>query len=344
MAVILVALGSNLSRAGSGSSSAPPPAETKSAKSDGFIFSLLPKSFQKNPRLDFNIVTEMTAAGKKVPVPSPQKPAYYVAESGGMHNEGLLGGEGNLRPPAPEQLRRVLEKALAESGYLPAEPAAQPASLAIIYQYGAHGFNPPAPLVDAPPDGVAAPPPDPAGTGDVPVPEIVIRKTLLDRAALIGGAKFVREVALAMEQVDHKASMQRVFTAPEGGDFMGSTGDMLRDPFEELRGRSAEMERLVDELFSSSFFVVATAYDYAALAKGQRRVLWRTKMTVNSLGVNMVESLPPLIASAAPYFGRETSDPVVVTKRISREGRVEIGTPTVVPDKPAEPAKDTAKK
>jgi len=164
---------------------------------------------------------------------------------------------------------------------------------------------------------------------------------LLERAGLLGGAKFVREVADAMEQVDQKAGLQRAFVAPEGGDFMGSVGDMLPDPFDRLRTRSVEMERLVDELFSSSYFVVASAYDYAAMAKGQRLLLWRTKMTVNSLGVNMAESVPPLIASAAPYFGKEMKDPVVVTKKLQRGGRVDVGTPVVVPEPapPATPAK-----
>jgi len=64
-------------------------------------------------------------------------------------------------------------------------------------------------------------------------------------------------------------------------------------------------------------------------------------MTVNALGVNMLETVPSLISSAGPYFGREMADPVVLTKRISREGKVEVGTPTVVPDD-ATPVKPTA--
>ncbi|HVS54086.1 MAG TPA: hypothetical protein VHD62_17150 [Opitutaceae bacterium] len=315
----------------------PAESEAKPAKSGGWVFSLLPKSLQRNPRLDFNIITEMTPAGRKVARPSAEKPAYYVAESGGMHNEGLMGGEANLKGPSAEQLRHMLEKALAQNGYIASANDTQRPTLAIIYQYGAHGFTPPAPLTDPVPDGLTPPPDDPAGTGDVPIPERQIRKALLDRASLIGGAKFVKEVAFAMEQVDQKATLQRTFTAPDGGDFMGSVGDGLPDPFEELRARSDDMARMVDELFSSSYFVVATAYDYAELAKGHRVVLWRTKMTVNSLGVDMKESLPPLVASAAPYLGRETVDPVVISKRIDRTGNVEIGTPTVIEGNVADP-------
>jgi hypothetical protein len=55
-------------------------------------------------------------------------------------------------------------------------------------------------------------------------------------------------------------------------------------------------------------------------------------MTVNSMGVNMAETVPPLIASASPYFGKETLDPVVVTKRLGHDGHVDVGVPVVVPD------------
>jgi hypothetical protein len=314
----------------------PPGSAAKPEKGGGFFSWLLPKSLQKNPRLDFNILTEVTREGRKEPIPNLKHPAYYISKSGGMHNEGLVSGEDHLNPPSEEQLQRVIEKALTERGYQVSD-ATHPPTLAIIYQYGSHTFNPPAPLTDPLPAGANAPPPDPAGTGDVPVPEDQVRRTLLTRALLLGGAKFAADVAAAMESVDTIATQQNVFVAPQGGDFMNSPAAGLSDPFDDLRARSTEMARLVDELFSSSYFVTASAYDYAELAKGRRRLLWRTKMTVNSLGVGMGESVPSLIASAAPYFGREMSDPIVISKRISREGQVDIGTATVQAD--PEPAK-----
>jgi len=71
------------------------------------------------------------------------------------------------------------------------------------------------------------------------------------------------------------------------------------------------------------------------MTRHQRLLLWRTKMTVDASGVNMTETLPPLIASAAPFLGRDMSETMVVTKTIPREGHVEIGTPTVVDDNAA---------
>lgn len=310
------------------------PATEGSAKPEprGGGFSLLPKSLQKNPRLDFNIFTEMTAQGRRLAQPTPEKPAYYVAQAGKMVNTGI--GAESLKGPPPEHLQRLMDRALAEGGYRPSEGSGQPPTLAIVYHWGSSSFQPPEEIPgETADDGTVTPPTE-------SVSQMDIRKALLTRASLLGGVSFVREVSLAMQQVDQKASAQRSFAAPEGGSFMGSVGDMMRDPFDELRSRNVEMERLVDELFSSSYFVIASAYDYAALAKGQRQLLWRTKMTVNSLGVNMNESVLPLIASAAPYLGRETKEPVVVSKRVNREGRVEIGTATVVEPAPASATKD----
>lgn len=305
----------------------------------GFVFSLLPKSLQRNPRLDFNIVTEMTADGRSAKQPKPQAPIFFVVQAGGMHNTGI-GTEGNLKAPTPERLQQMLVRALAERGYHESTAPAERPGLAIVFNWGASTYNPPVSVADAAPapagdEGEAAPA-DTGSTGDVPIPEIVLRRALIDRALLLGGAKFAKEIADAMQDLDSNAQVEAGVAAVMSPDFAGG-GPMTQDPFDRLRQRSPEMDRLIDELFSSSFFVVASAYDYDALAKGQRRLLWRTKMTVNSLGVNMVESIPPLIASAAPYLGKETPDPVVVTKRINRGGDVEIGTAVVVPDPPAAP-------
>jgi hypothetical protein len=51
----------------------------------------------------------------------------------------------------------------------------------------------------------------------------------------------------------------------------------------------------------------------------------------------MREALPTLIATSAPYLGRDMNDAEVLAKRVYREGHVEIGTPTVVPEPAANP-------
>ena len=66
-----------------------PPQKPESA----WNFSLLPKAFQKHPRLAISIITEMTDEGRKITPPTPANPAYYRAYSAGYHEEGTGGYE-----------------------------------------------------------------------------------------------------------------------------------------------------------------------------------------------------------------------------------------------------------
>ena len=44
----------------------------------------------------------------------------------------------------------------------------------------------------------------------------------------------------------------------------------------------------------------------------------------------MADTLPGLILTSGPYLGREMKDPAVMSRRMLREGHVDIGTPRVV--------------
>ena len=144
-------------------------------------------------------------------------------------------------------------------------------------------------------------------------PELV-RRNILERSLLIGGKNFTTNLGRSMEF---------------GESILDGTG---------------KQEYLIYQAANDIYFVIASAYDYAALARGERKLLWRTKMTVNTEGVSMTESLPRLIATAAPFLGRETGEPETISKRFSRKEHVEIGTPTVVDDDfPPPPAPAPAK-
>src|SRR4051812_34575563 len=78
---------------------------------------LLPRGLQKNPRLDLSVITELTEDGKTLPAPTKAQPAYYAVLDGGLVEAGdVLAGE---KPPAGEKLARLMQSALAESGFLP---------------------------------------------------------------------------------------------------------------------------------------------------------------------------------------------------------------------------------
>ena len=101
---------------------------------------------------------------------------------------------------------------------------------------------------------------------------------------------------------------------------------------ESITDRTPEYEYLRDQAIDDLYYVVASAYDYPALTKNERRLIWRTTMTVSARGVSMEETLVPLVNTAAPYFGHEMEDPAIAMRRIDRNGNVIVGEPKVIED------------
>jgi hypothetical protein len=52
------------------------------------------------------------------------------------------------------------------------------------------------------------------------------------------------------------------------------------------------------------YFVVVSAYDYAALARGETNLLWRTKLTAQLNSGALADVVHSLLRNAAPYLGR----------------------------------------
>src|SRR6266700_7076344 len=98
---------------------ATPPRASGLPKTGEFAFSLLPKSFQRNPTLEMTVNTEFTDYGRLLRSASPEQPVYYVPLPAGYKEFG--GSIGGQHPPPPADLERAMKKALAVNGYLQAE-------------------------------------------------------------------------------------------------------------------------------------------------------------------------------------------------------------------------------
>jgi hypothetical protein len=208
-------------------------------------------------------------------------------------------GQGYLgeRPLSVSQLQAQMESSLAGAHYLKTSPG-HPATLALIFLWGSDNRLDP-------------------GFPDWG------HRNLLSRAALVGGIGFAKEFEHVLAQQDDLSAI--------GGTSIGPT------PLEIFMERDDKTRELVQQAADDCYYVVASAYEGAALARGQRILLWRTKMTTNSRGVSMAQSLPLLIAAGRSYFGKEMTDAASLEGRPVPEGRVEVGTPVEVKDKRKQP-------
>jgi hypothetical protein len=308
---------------------AAPPTDAPAARpASKFTFSLLPKSLQRRPSVDFHVVTELTSEGRKLAPPSSAEPVYYIAQPGQFTQLGDNTPAGE-NPPDIERLTRAMEAALASSGYRPASPTSPLPALAVVFNYGSFARFSMA-MYDVQDDLALAE----AGVTDGPLlrseerdvnallPVLLSSKRerdeVLRRAALVGGEKFSRDLAkvLAEEAVYR--------TGDESLRDLGFSTNKGAGPFQLFRNANENSMLLVEDSFNSCYFVIASAFDYRAMRAGQKVLLWRTKMTVNDSGISMSESLPVLVAAAGPYLGREMPDAVTLTRQINRSGRIKL--------------------
>ena len=293
------------------------PTKTSAVKGDsGWVFSLLPKSLQKNPRLDITVITEMTEAGKKLPPVSPAKPAYFDLFSSGYHALGER--TANERTVPEQELQGILTKSLAANGYLLAKPPEHAPSLVVLYTWGTHNL-----LVEGDADNPALSPE-------------AVERNMLDRAALVGGKKFAEELKGLFERTNdlatasHTPPSDPTGLVPDVQPVIAPEQMAFMNPVNIFKHQSIKNEILVDQAASNVYYVVASAYDYESMKAKKPVLLWRTRMTVASDGVSQTQSLPTLVLAAAPYFGKDMPEPEIISKRTVPDGTVEVGTPTVV--------------
>lgn len=94
--------------------------------------------------------------------------------------------------------------------------------------------------------------------------------------------------------------------------------------------RDADSELLYSLATEDLYVIALSAYDFAAAAQKQKTLLWSTKISCPSIGLNLAEALPAMMVLAAPHIGRETTRPVSVKAEDKFKPDVKIGDPTIV--------------
>jgi len=286
-------------------------------KSLKWAFSFLPIAFQRNPVLDFTVITEMTDEGRALPPPSFDKPVYFMSYSNGQHDQGdAYGGKNSV---TFEQAQKLFLAALASAGYRPAD-ATHPATQLLIFTWGAHnrvdisdGDGGDGSVSGDDSDGG-----DGGGGGSGKQGQYGVDSSnysnIIVRARLVGGDRFAEELAQALTD-----------------QALAGRGNTPLNAFERFRTRDSLTSSLVDQVFDDCYYVAISSYDFHALAGPAHKkiLLWRTKMSTAAQGVSLAQTIPGLLENGSWYFGRDMSGPEIVTKRIMRKATVEIGEATV---------------
>ena len=280
-----------------------------------FLQELLPTSFQSQPQLRFNAITEMTPEGRKRRVPSTTEPMYFYAEAARFVQTGeqISAGE---KPPPGEELEAALRKVLAQNGYLTISDDHQRPDVLIIFTFGSSGAPMSEGALTADEFLIAT-----LGSGD---PEALRRlvRDVAERGRLVAGEKFAAELYEALKM--YIRSYNPNIPPPPLDTFVHNYSPEV-------------IYHYVQMIFHTCYFVTATAYDFEGVAKKQKIPLWQTRMAIEASGVSMKEIFRPLIINTGSFIGRE-QEPSWVTQRLDRQGHVEIGEARVVEDATPNPS------
>jgi hypothetical protein len=88
--------------------------------------------------------------------------------------------------------------------------------------------------------------------------------------------------------------------------------------------RSVTADFVVDAMQSDLYVISIQAYDEKKAIAGKTELLWHTKVSCPSQGLDIVPTLKQMAREAAPFIGRETAKPQWTVAPI-RKGRVDLG-------------------
>jgi len=92
---------------------------------------------------------------------------------------------------------------------------------------------------------------------------------------------------------------------------------------------------LLAEISANRYYVVLQAYDFPTARKLKKlKPLWTARISIRESGNGFADALARMIASAAPYFGRDSGG---LRRATLREGKVELGPLQIIEVVPPKP-------
>jgi hypothetical protein len=116
-------------------------------------------------------------------------------------------------------------------------------------------------------------------------------------------------------QLRDKADMQNALILGYYPELVSTTGL-------ENTALGGHRRDLIEDLEYDRYFVVLMAYDYKAISRKQKKLLWVTRISIRAQGNDFTQRLPAMAKYAARYFGEDSHG---LLREPLPEGRVEIG-------------------
>ena len=156
----------------------------------------------------------------------------------------------------------------------------------------------------------------------------LMMKLLADRGYFPANKKHDPEMLLAVAwgTMNGKLGMALPFM---GGDKLDLLWELDAFPPSATRLMTRFMRSptadLVMEAASGNLYVISVqAFDEAEALQGRTKLLWHTKVSCPSNGLDMIPTLRQMARESAAYLGRETGKPVWTTTT-EKEARVDLG-------------------
>ena len=88
-------------------------------------------------------------------------------------------------------------------------------------------------------------------------------------------------------------------------------------PFPE-KNRSIEGRAVIEAASIGRYFLIVSAYALSSHVSGTNVMLWRTQISMPSVGISQEQAMPILASAGAALLGRETSSPLFIQVDVER--------------------------
>jgi hypothetical protein len=132
----------------------------------------------------------------------------------------------------------------------------------------------------------------------------------------------------------HMQNRQRDMVNQQNARLLGYIDEINdRDGIQRWAGGGQSYDDLIGDIEEPRYYINVSAYDFRrATERGERKLLWTTKISLRYRGNRFTERFNDMLAAAAPYYGQHHRE---LIRRDLREVRVEIGEAEVVGVTPA---------